>query len=223
MVLDPSSKARLTHKLVDRFPGDTLFDRVARALCGAGCLPRKELYESWETAKRVRRRFAGGRVVDLCCGHGLLAHLMLLLDDDSPEAIAVDTRVPPCAAKVREVLVAAWPRLAGRVRIVQASMETIELLPGDVVVSAHACGGLTDAVIAQAVAARARVAVLPCCHDLAKNDDGGLAGWMDGPLAIDAARAVQLRARGYDVFTSTIPATITEKNRLLLGAPITDM
>ncbi len=76
----PASRARLTDRDLDRFPGDTLFDRIARAVCRAGCLPRKELYEAWEMARRVRRLFRGGRVVDLGAGHGLLAQVMLLLD-----------------------------------------------------------------------------------------------------------------------------------------------
>ena len=67
--------------------------------------------------------------------------------------------------------------------------------------------------------ARARVAVLPCCHDLAVNDAGALGGWVDAPLAIDIRRAQRLEARGYRVWTQAIPAEITPKNRLLLGAP----
>ena len=65
----------------------------------------------------------------------------------------------------------------------------------------------------------ARVAVLPCCHNLDDSDDGDLAGWLDGPLAVDVVRAQRLRQRGYRVWTQTIPAGITPKNRLLLGAP----
>jgi hypothetical protein len=36
-------------------------------------VPRKELFETWEIARRARRRFRGGRVVDMAAGHGLLA------------------------------------------------------------------------------------------------------------------------------------------------------
>src|SRR5215831_3537387 len=107
----PSSTARLTDRDLGRFPGATLFHRVARAVCHAGCLPRKELYEAWETARRVRRLFRGGRIVDLGAGHGLLAQILLLLDDSSPVALAVDKALPPSAAKLHEVLAAAWPRL----------------------------------------------------------------------------------------------------------------
>src|SRR5262245_26211787 len=65
----PSSKNRLTTHDLDRFPTRSLFDRLGRAVCEAGCLPRKELYESWEVARRARRWFRGGRVIDLGAGH----------------------------------------------------------------------------------------------------------------------------------------------------------
>lgn len=219
MSLDPSLRVRLTERSAARFTGDTLFDEVARTVCRAGCLPRKELYESWEVARRVRRSFRGGRVVDLACGHGLLATLMLLLDDSSKGAVAVDVRLPKSAARLQEVLCARWPRLAGRVQLLQGKLEDVALHAGDVVVSAHACGGLTDLVLARASAVGARVAVLPCCHVLGSEDARAYTGWLDGALAIDVRRAMRLEAAGYDVMTRHIPDAITAKNRLLLGAP----
>jgi hypothetical protein len=77
-------------------------------------------------------------------------------------------------------------------------------------------------VLKRAAAARARVAVLPCCHDLASGDSGGLSGWVDGPVAIDIVRAMRLTQQGYRIWTQVIPAEITPKNRLLLGAPVTE-
>jgi hypothetical protein len=85
--------------------------------------------------------------------------------------------------------------------------------------SSHGCGALTDRILERAVAAGARVAVLPCCHDLMSCDAGSLAGWVDGPAAIDIMRAVRLEQSGYRIWTQTIPADITPKNRLLLGSP----
>ena len=214
-----SARGRLTSKDLGRFPAATLFDRVGRAVCGAGCLPRRELYEAWEMARRVRRRFRGGRVVDLAGGHGLLAQILLLLDDTSPSAVVVDPVVPPSAPRVHAALCDAWPRLAGRVAFVSGDLHATAIDPTDLVVSCHACGALTDFVIDQAVAARARVAVLPCCHDLGAGAPAPLSGWVDGPLAVDIGRATRLGATGYQVWTQTIPAEITEKNRLLLAAP----
>jgi hypothetical protein len=204
---------------VERFAGDTLFDRVARAVCAAGCLPRKELFEAWEMARRVRRLFRGGRIVDLAAGHGLLAHILLILDNSSPHALAVDTMLPPSSRKLHDALVAVWPRLGGRIVFDQRALESVDLSDRDLVVSAHACGALADLVLDRASEARARVAVLPCCHELAVNDAGPLSGWMEGSLAIDVMRAVRLEQHGYRVWTQTIPGDITPKNRLLLGAP----
>lgn len=218
--LDPSSRVRLKPTTAHHFPGDTLFERVARAICEAECLPRKELFESWEVARRTRRRFRGGRVVDLAAGHGLVAHLLLLLDATSTEAIAVDTRIPKGAAKLSRALAAAWPRLEGAVTYVESRLEDVALREGDVVVSAHACGALTDLVLARAAEARARVVVLPCCHDATRSDAGDLEGWMDAALAIDAVRARTLAAAGYTIHTQRIPERITPKNRLLFGDPL---
>ena len=215
----PSSRGRLTPRDLDRFPDATLFHRLARAVCRAGCLPRKELYEAWEVGRRVRRIFRGGRVVDLCAAHGLLAHVMLLLDDSSPAALAVDKTLAPSSTKVHRALVEAWPRLSGRITFVTSALEDVELSSGDVVVSSHACGALTDRVLERAIRARARVAVLPCCHDLATCDAGELDGWIDSPVAVDVMRAVRLRQEGYRIWTQHIPDAITPKNRLLLGAP----
>ena len=217
-----SSRSRLTTYDLERFPTHSLFDRIGRAVCAAGCLPRKELYESWELARRTRRFFRGGRVVDLGGGHGLVGQLMLLLDDTSAEAVVVDTAIPPSAVAVHEAMVRAWPRLSGRIKFQAASMQFIELTGSDVVVSSHACGALTDQVLDRAVAARAPVAVLPCCHDIETCDAGPLSGWMDSALAIDTMRAVRLERQGYRVWTQTIPAAITPKNRLLLAAPQSD-
>jgi hypothetical protein len=219
-VFSRASHGRLTDRDLDRFSTDTLFNRIARAVCHAGCLPRKELYEAWEVGRRVRRLFRGGRIVDLGGGHGLLAHVMLLLDDSSSGAMVLDKTLPPSSAKLHDVLVDVWPRLSGRVTFVASPLEGADIQASDVVVSSHACGDLTDRVLELAAAARARVAVLPCCHDLASNDDGGLSGWVDSSLAIDVMRALRLEQHGYRVWTQVIPADITPKNRLLIGAPV---
>jgi SAM-dependent methyltransferase len=219
VTFSPSSRGRLTRYDLERFPTPSLFDRIGRAACQAGCLPRKELYEAWEVAKRARRLFRGGRVLDLGCGHGLLGQIMLILDDTSPEALVVDKRLPPSSRKVHEALAGVWPRLSGRVSFLEADFAAVEILPTDVVVSSHACGAITDRVLGRAAEARARVAVLPCCHDLSTCDAGDLTGWVDSPVAIDILRAVRLEREGYRIWTQTIPAAITPQNRLLLGAP----
>jgi hypothetical protein len=215
----PSSRNRLTRHDLGRFSGETLFDQLGRVICEAGCVPRKELFEAWELARRVRRLHRGGRVVDIGGGHGLLAHVMLLLDDSSPAAVVVDPMTPSSAATVHAAMGKAWPRLQGRVTILASDLAGIALTPSDLVVSCHACGALTDRILDRAAAVKAAVAVLPCCHDFETCDPGSLNGWIDRALAIDVMRAIRLEQRGYRVRTQTIPAAITPKNRLLIGSP----
>jgi len=218
--MNRASKNRLTEKELFLFPGETLFDNVGRTVCRAACLPRKELFEAWEVARRVRRRFRGSRVVDLACGHGLTAALLLLLDNTSPNALAVDRSIPPSALRLHETLLANWPKLADRIEFRQGTLEDVVLSENDLVVSVHACGNLTDQVLDRAITARARIAVLPCCHNLDESDQGALRGWLDGPMAVDVTRANRLKNHGYRIFTQTIPQEITPKHRLLMAEPI---
>jgi hypothetical protein len=216
---DPGARGRLTRHDLARFPRDTLFDRIGRVVCDVGRLPRKELYEAWEVGRRVRRWCRGGRVLDVAGGHGLLAHVMLLLDDSSPEALVIDPAPPPSSTALHDALVAAWPRLDGRVCFIRNHLHAVPIGADDLLVSSHACGALTDRILEAAVAASVPVAVLPCCHDMADCDAGPLGGWLDGPMAIDAMRATNLASRGYRVRTQTIPAAVTPKNRLLIARP----
>ena len=219
MHFSPGAHGRLTNHDLGRFSGDTLFDKIGRVVCGVNRLRRKELYEAWAVARRVRRWCRGGRVVDVAGGHGLLAHVLLLLDDSSPHALVVDPSPPASSRLLHDAVVAAWPRLQGRVSFLERDLAGVTIAATDLVVSSHACGALTDRVLDAAMRASARVAVLPCCHDLATCDTGPLAGWLDGPVAVDAVRAMRLQARGYDVRTQTIPRAITPQNRLLIATP----
>ncbi|MGH7283995.1 MAG: methyltransferase [Polyangiaceae bacterium] len=216
---DPSSRTKLTMRDRDRFPSASLFDKIGRVICEAECLPRRELYEAWEIARRTRRRFRGGRIVDLACGHGLVAWLMLLLDDTSPGAIAIDTRLPNSSRAIADAMAKSWPRLAGRVELQARSIEDVALANGDLATATHACGKLTDDVIARVIDGRARASLLPCCHDEETCDAGGLRGWLDLETAVDVTRVARLRAHGFDVHTQVIPRTITAKNRLILASP----
>ncbi|MBW1753448.1 MAG: methyltransferase domain-containing protein, partial [Deltaproteobacteria bacterium] len=119
--------------------------------------------------------------------------------------------------KLSNALITTWPRLQNRVIYKEMPVEESIILPDDIVVSSHACGSLTDLIIDKAIEQHARVAVLPCCHDLKKFSTDGLEGWMDKTLAVDTARAMRLRSKGYKIVTQKIPSDITPKNRLLMG------
>jgi hypothetical protein len=119
---------------------------------------------------------------------------------------------------LHRALVDRWPRLAGPIAFLESPLDSVVIRPTDIVMSIHACGPLTDVILNRAIAARAPVAVLPCCHDGDRSDAGGLSGWMNEALAIDVMRARWLASAGYRIWTQVIPAEITPKNRLLIGA-----
>jgi hypothetical protein len=219
--LDKSSHNVLNRYTAKRLVGDTLFARIGRAVCEAECLPRKEFYEAWEVAKRVRRLMRGGDVKEMAAGHGLLSAMLIILDDTTPTATCVDIKQPLSHRKIMAVLERRWPRLKGRVKYEEKSIENTPISSEALTISVHACGVLTDQVISAAINGHSRVAVLPCCHDLKLCDTGSLKGWMDGPLAVDATRVARLKSAGYKVATLSIPKDITPKNRLLLGWPDT--
>ena len=215
----PGSRNKLSPSHARYYPGDGLLDTLGRAICAVDCLPRKELHEAWEMATRIRAWLAPspmGRVVDLCAGYGLLAQVLALLDA-TETALAIDIRLPKNHVLVHDAVVATFPHLAGRVTFERARLEDVSLGAGDVVVSAHACGELSDAVLSRAAAAGARVALLPCCHRTRRRTD--LAECADVAARIDEERVEWLVERGYDVTVDTIPDTVSAKNRLLLGRP----
>ena len=177
-----ASRSRLSPTDARRFPGDDTFAAVARAVCFADVLPRKELFETWEAAlviteafgERLRGVSDGGeesedaRVADLAGGHGFLALALLVLNPALRSAVVVDRRKPESHERLVSSLAKAFPklRLHARVRFVEASVAEAETQNATRVVFAavHACGDLSDAVLALAVAARAPVALVPCCH-----------------------------------------------------------
>ena len=220
MELKHSSRARLTPHNLPSFTGDTLYDAIARAVCEAGCLPRKELFESWAVAKRVHRKVHGLPILELAGGHGLVSYMLLLLDKESGPALCVDKRKPLSVERLEAVLWKAWPRLEGKLEYRECDIDEVCATPQTLVVSAHACGPLTDKVLDVALAARAPVAVLPCCQSTRLCDTAGLEAWLEPGLAIDVTRAHRLRAAGYRTIAQTIPEEITPKNRLLIGLPL---
>lgn len=201
------------------YEGNNLLARLGRAVCEAETLSRKEFFETWEVARRIRRRLGGQPVVEMAAGHGFLSMLLMILDDKIPTATCVDPRQTLSHERLLASLTRTWPRLEGRIHYRRQRIEKVALPTGAIVVSVHGCGTITDRVLDCALEARSPVAVLPCCHNFNTCDPGGLTGWLDPALAIDASRAARLSHAGYQVWTTTIPDDITPRNRLLMGRP----
>ena len=183
MAFSPSSRGRLTDRDVGRFPDCTLFHRLARAVCHAGCLPRKELYEAWEMARRVRRLFRGGRIVDLGAGHGLLAQAMLILDDSSTTALVVDKTWPRSSARLHRRWSRRGPACLNAWRSWSAGSRTSTFIPPTSSCRATPAGALTDSG-ARTSGRRARARGGPAVLSRSANLRCRRAsGWVDGPIA----------------------------------------
>ena len=183
-----ASRSRLTPMDARRFPGDDAFSTIARAVCDADALPRKELFETWHAAIAITdalgptsldadatttpttttttRRRRHRRVMDLAGGHGFLAMCMLILNPRLSSAVVVDRRKPDSHERLVSSLANAFPasRLHARLRYVEASIADATPTPCTTLVSVHACGDLSDLVLKLAAEARSPVAVVPCCH-----------------------------------------------------------
>jgi hypothetical protein len=157
-------------------------------------------------------------VVDVAGGHGLLAHMMLLLDGSSSTAVvrrSRECRPAGGSTKLRE----RGRESPTESRSCPGEFNEFELTGTDVIVSVHACRRADDEILDRAVAAVRRVAVLPSCHDL--NDETGTRSrGLARRTARDGRRgAVATRLGAIRVWTQTISEEITPKNRLLLASP----
>ena len=205
------------------FPSDNRQDRLARALGAEGVLPVKEVLECCEFFERIRRETRAPVVADLCCGHGLLGLLFALFEKETREVHLLDERIPPSQRRVIDCVAGLAPWVAEKLR--PASLDigaAASLLPaGASIVSAHACGVLTDACIDLAIRKRGAVGVLPCCHpERLCPAPPAVQRALGTRLAFDVDRTYRLERAGYRVRWSAIPAEITPMDRVLVaGAP----
>lgn len=211
-----------------------LFRDTALVVCDLGILPRKELYECWEVATRVHARFPTSRcVADLAAGHGLLAWMLLLLargGRTERRVVSVDHKMPPSAETLAAAFCARWPDMDGCHDYVEGDLARVEPDEHSLLTAVHACGPLTDSVLALTIRSGCAAAVMPCCHSVRKFEPPlGLGLDMDdvraeakavGPsAAIDSCRLRLLHAHGYAVDTQHVDKAITPHNRLILATP----
>lgn len=218
-----ASRSHLGLLLADRyFTSDSLQDRLVRALAADRVLPIKEILECCEFFGHIRKDVRAECVADLCCGHGLLGILFALFKRDVQHVLLTDEREPLSLAAVLACATQVGPWIAGKVTFQKAKIKTMHgsLAPGTAIVSAHACGGLTDRCIDLAINLRSGLAVMPCCYPqrlcpapLALQLALGV------PLAFDVDRTYRLEHAGYHVRWTTIPPEITPMNRIMIGVP----
>lgn len=208
------SKSRVSRSTKRLFPGDSLPERLARALCDAEAVTLKELVESFEVFERVRKTLRGGLVTDLMCGHGLVGTLFAVFER-SP-VLLTDARRPQNHAAVREAIKSAAPWALDLLTFEEKPLEDAR---GDAFLAIHACGQRTDLCLDLAIARRVPIAAMPCCYGPPREVSPALEQALGVPLATDVARTYRLEQAGFGVKWTAIPSQITPMNRVLLAAP----
>lgn len=215
-------RGRIDETCVGLFPGDSLGDRLARALAARRALPFKEVLESYEFFAATRREVRSPVVADLCSGHGLVGLLFALFERRVEQVVSIERRPPPSREKVLEAVCEVGPWVADKVRLADGLLKRrrAELAPGTAIVAVHACGLRTDEALDLAVGLGGPVAVMPCCRPHGRSPaPGALQRALGGDLAFDVDRTYRLERAGYHVRWTEVPEAITPMNRVLVARP----
>jgi len=218
---------------------DSDFSRLGRVCCSCGVVSAKEFLETYAAAEAME--FPQQRIADLAAGHGLLAWFLLVLKKTVTSTVCVDRRMPASAETIAEAMREAFPHLKDRSTYIEADMNACDPHPSCLLVSVHACGTLTDQLLNMAMESGSSFAVVPCCHTIRPGvyQPHALTGlsWAevatqvherkqrisDKHLAVaqvvDDVRVQTMQAAGYSVTQVYLPASVTARNRLILGRP----
>ena len=200
------------------FQSDSLQDKFLREISATGVLSIKEVLETFELFARIRKSTKSQVMADLCCGHGLLGILFAMFERKVERVTLVDKAENQNRIRLLEIANQVAPWVLSKI---ESQNSKIELdaewaSPGCAIVSAHACGVLSDLCIEMAIATGGTIAILPCCYPrgkceapLALQTEFGL------EAAFDIDRTYRLEAAGYQVRWAEIPRAITPMNRLL--------
>ena len=138
-----------------------------------GKLKHKELFEGFSMARLVQKHTWHQRrlcldVIDMCAGSGIVG-IFLALMHARRKVLALDRRQSVLAAQLHEHIGAHFPGLQERLHWKTEDLRPVGgsasmNLPKAVVVACHACGLLSDEVIATATANLRPLVLLPCCY-----------------------------------------------------------
>lgn len=216
-----SAGTRIRNNTAEKFfPNDNLQDKIVRAVIAERVINIKEILETFEFFARIRKKIKTKCIVDLCCGHGFAGLLFAVFERKVEKVILVDKIEPPSRRKLIECLAGVAPWILGKIenrtQSIHAELSWLESKSS--IISAHACGTLTDRCIELAISCRGHVAVLPCCYpDKACPAPRAVGLALGNDVAFDIDRTYRLSNAGYHVKWQYIPRVITPKNRLILA------
>ncbi|GMH72086.1 hypothetical protein TL16_g05826 [Triparma laevis f. inornata] len=210
------------------------------------------------TRKRLLRKTNATKdktivVKDYCAGHGLTGLLFLccnpkLASTSSMRLQSIDIKVPPAHAEIVESLEQVCPWIRGKHEFLIADINDDYVDNNNnnnnddyvnnsnnnnddsytITLALHACGSLTDAVIAKATtssatsssaSATSRLALMPCCPPPSNSLQIplGIKRLYGNREASDIERCYVLKAKGYHVDFTSIPKEITVMNRIIIA------
>eukprot|EP00804_Cyclotella_cryptica_P025779 CCRYP_002677-RA/>CCRYP_002677-RA protein AED:0.00 eAED:-0.00 QI:0/-1/0/1/-1/0/1/0/469 len=164
---------------------DFLFDKFAKAVCAAGVVARKEVFETWASALYIHDYFLCHqnnkaplrRVADIAAGHGLLAWALLILDDEKRKglselqcemppltAFCLDVQMPPSAEVIHASMIESFPHFVNQFHYVEGRLEQLVPHESCLLAGVHACGSLSDILVFTAANHAVPLALVPCCH-----------------------------------------------------------
>ncbi|MCH2208856.1 MAG: SAM-dependent methyltransferase [Lentisphaerales bacterium] len=202
------------------FSGETLQGKFLKELATAQLLPIKEVLECFEYFAQIRKHVRAEVMADLCCGHGLLGVIFAMFEKSVDKVYLVDMVEPPSRQHLIELAISVAPWIEAKIVNVseRISVESEWLEEGMAIVSAHACGSLTDLCLDIACETKGNVAILPCCYPKKKcSAPLALQNNLGFELAFDVERTYKLERAGYHIRWQSIPAAISPMNRVVIG------
>lgn len=221
---------------------DSLFDQVGRALCDLNYLAKKELFESYAFAARAKRfisRFPKGepvKIIDVGSGHGLTSFFFASFN---PSRVSSCQVIDPLTPERLDCLWGSLKQIAPRVcqKVERSSLPFAEWYEqfeassesekAHCWIGCHACGELSDAILAVACYRKEPFFLMPCCPN--RKVKGA---WPEGfeslvlpdipseqnlGFALDLLRLGRVQSKGYKVTLRKIDPAITPFNRVLIG------
>lgn len=217
------SRQKFNEKITQQyFNSDKLQDKFLRVIAASRLLPTKEVLESFELFARIRKTTRANTVADLCCGHGLLGILFAMFEREVERVILIDQNEPESRQKLIAIASTAAPWVARKVenRAERIGVDDDWINSDMSIVSAHACGVLSDKCIDIAIESSGPIGILPCCYPRsACNAPLSMQTQFGLETAFDIDRTYRLEAAGYRVRWGSIPSEITPMNRIIYGRP----